>query len=92
MVPRGRLHQAPLTEPKPPQAPDGRTMIQNWRLHAMPHVVPSKYADAKLVEKDAWQRYAGARDDNWREAFYEWRDARDAAFAVWADEFAGRGR
>lgn len=56
----------------------------------MPYVVPSKYADAKLAEKDAWRRYADAKGDNWREAFYEWTEARDATFAAWIDEVAGQ--
>jgi len=52
-------------------------------------LVPAKYAETQLAERDAWQRYADARGDNWREAFYEWKEARDATFAAWADQFAG---
>jgi len=58
----------------------------------MPHVVPSRVAEAKLAEKDAWQRYAEARGDNWREALAEWVKARDATLAAYADEVAGLHR
>ena len=54
----------------------------------MPSVVPSSVADAKLAEKAAWRRYAEAKDDNWREAFAEWVEARDALLAAYADEAA----
>ena len=47
---------------------------------------------AKLSEKDAWQRYAQAKGDNWREAFDKWVEARDASLAAWADEVADRHR
>ena len=58
----------------------------------MPDVIPSKYAKAKLAEKDAWQRYAAAKGDNWREAFAKWVDARDASLATWANEVTSRQR
>ena len=51
----------------------------------MPSVLPSSVADAKLAEKKAWRRYAEAKDDNWREAFAEWVEARDALLAAYAD-------
>jgi hypothetical protein len=56
----------------------------------MPDLLASKLAKAKLFEKDAWQRYAEAKDDSWREAFTKWVEARDASLAAWADEVAGR--
>src|ERR1700685_4197789 len=59
---------------------------------AMPDVIPSKLARAKLSEKDAWQRYAEAKDDSWREAFVRWQEARDASLAAWADEVSSRHR
>jgi hypothetical protein len=59
---------------------------------AMPDMIPSKLARAKLSEKDAWQRYAEAKDDTWREAFTKWVEARDASLAAWADEVASRHR
>jgi hypothetical protein len=59
---------------------------------AMPDMIPSKLAKAKLSEKDAWQRYAEAKDDTWREAFTKWVEARDASLAAWADEVASRHR
>ncbi len=43
----------------------------------MPVVIPSRFAEAKLAEKIAWQRYAAAKDDNWREALAKWVEARD---------------
>jgi len=58
----------------------------------MPNVIPSKLAMAKLSEKDAWQRYAEAKGDNWGEAFAKWVEARDASLAAWADEVASRHR
>lgn len=58
----------------------------------MSAVIPSKLAMAKLFEKEAWQRYAEAKGDNWREAFDKWMEARDASLAAWADEVAGRLR
>jgi hypothetical protein len=59
---------------------------------AMSDPTPSKLAMAKLSEKDAWQRYAQAKGDNWREAFDKWVEARDASLAAWADEVADRHR
>jgi hypothetical protein len=56
----------------------------------MPDVIPSKLARAKLAEKDAWQRYAEAKGDDWRDAFAKWTDARDASLAAWADEVSSR--
>ena len=58
----------------------------------MPDVILSKLARAKLSEKDAWQRYAEAKGDNWGEAFAKWVEARDASLAAWADEVASRHR
>lgn len=58
----------------------------------MPDVSPSKLAVAKLLEKDAWQRYAEAKGDNWRDAFAKWVEARDASLAAWADEVTDRSR
>jgi hypothetical protein len=58
----------------------------------MPDVIPLKLAIAKSSEKKAWQRYAEAKDDSWREAFANWVDARDASLAVWADEVTTRYR
>ena len=58
----------------------------------MPDEIPSKLSKAKLSEKDAWQRYAAAKGDNWREAFAKWVEARDASLAAWADEVANRHR
>lgn len=58
----------------------------------MPDAIPSKLARAKLSEKEAWQRYAEAKDDTWREAFAKWTEARDASLAAWADEVASRNR
>jgi len=52
---------------------------------AMPDMSPSKLAKAKLSEKEAWQRYAAAKADDWVEA-------RDASMAAWADEVTSRGR
>jgi len=40
----------------------GKIAIRGDR--AMPSVLPSSVADAKLAEKKAWKRYAEARDDN----------------------------
>lgn len=56
----------------------------------MPDVSPSRLAMAKRSEKDAWQRYAEAKGDTWREAFAAWIEARDASLAAWADEVASR--
>ena len=58
----------------------------------MPDAISSKLAQAKMSEKDAWQRYADAKGDNWREAFERWLEARDASLAAWMDEVAGRDR
>jgi hypothetical protein len=58
----------------------------------MPDVIPSKLAIAKRLENDAWQRYAEAKDDSWREAFAKWRELRDASLAAWADEVTSRPR
>lgn len=58
----------------------------------MPNVISSKLALAKLSEKDAWQRYAEAKGDNWPEAFAKWVEARDASMAAWVDEVASRQR
>ena len=58
----------------------------------MPDEIPSKLSKAKLSEKDAWQRYAAAKGDNWREAFAKWVEARDASLAAWLDEVASRHR
>jgi hypothetical protein len=44
----------------------------------MQAVLPSRIADALLAEKDAWKRYAAAKGDNWRVAFDEWAEAREA--------------
>jgi len=59
---------------------------------AMPSVVPSSVADAKLAEKKAWRRYAEARDDNWREALAQWVEARNALLAAYAEEAASLHR
>jgi hypothetical protein len=59
---------------------------------AMPDVIPSKLARAKLSEKDAWQRYAEAKGDNWHEAYAKWVEARDASLAAWTDEVTSRQR
>jgi hypothetical protein len=56
----------------------------------MPDLIPSKLSRAQLFEKDAWQRYAEEKGDNWREAFSKWMDARDASLAAWTDEFTSR--
>ena len=56
----------------------------------MSEVIPTKLARAESSEKDAWQRYAGAKGDDWREAFAKWIEARDAALVAWTDEFAIR--
>jgi hypothetical protein len=58
----------------------------------MPDEIPSKLSKAKLSEKDAWQRYAAAKGDNWREAFAKWVEARDASLAAWIDEVTSRHR
>ena len=53
---------------------------------------PSKLTMAKRSEKEAWQRYAEAKGDNWREAFDRWVEARDASLAAWTDEVTDRHR
>jgi len=58
----------------------------------MPDVIPLKLAAAKLSEKEAWQRYAEAKDDSWREAYDLWVEARDASLAAWAEEVSTRFR
>jgi len=58
----------------------------------MPDMIPSKLAKAKLSEKEAWQRYAAAKGDDWREALAKWVEARDASMAAWADEVTSRER
>ena len=55
-------------------------------------MIPSKLAKAKLSEKEAWQRYAAAKGDDWREALAKWVEARDASMAAWADEVTSRER
>jgi hypothetical protein len=81
-----RLSPAALDAPKP------------WRNGydvgdcAMPELIPSKLAAAKLSERDAWQRYAEAKDDSWRDAYAKWVEARDASLAVWVDEVSTRYR
>jgi hypothetical protein len=59
---------------------------------AVPDVILSKLSKAKLSEKEAWQRYAEAKEDNWREAFDKWVEARDASMAAWAEEVSDRYR
>jgi hypothetical protein len=56
----------------------------------MPDVILSKSSMAHLSEKEAWRYYAGAKDDNWREALNKWVEARDAALLAWAEEFTAR--
>jgi hypothetical protein len=56
----------------------------------VPDVIPSKLSKAKLSEKEAWQRYAQAKEGNWREAFDNWVQARDASLAAWVDEVSDR--
>ncbi len=58
----------------------------------MSSVLPVTIAAAKLAEKDAWQRYAEARGDDWREALAEWVKAREATLAAYADETASLHR
>lgn len=71
---------------------DVRWAIQDIVGSTMSDQILSKLAKAKLSEKEAWQRYAEAKGDNWREAFDKWVEARDASLAAWADEVAGRYR
>jgi hypothetical protein len=54
----------------------------------MQSVPPSRIADAQLAEKDAWKRYAAAKGDNWRAAFDEWAEAREATLEAYLDEAA----
>ena len=54
----------------------------------MQSVLPSRIADALLAEKDAWKRYAAAKGDNWRAAFAEWAEAREATLTAYLDEAA----
>jgi hypothetical protein len=54
----------------------------------MQPVVPSRIADAEMAERDAWKRYAAAKGDNWRGAFDEWGEAREAILEVYLDEAA----
>jgi hypothetical protein len=56
----------------------------------MSDVISSRLSRAELSAKDAWQRYAEAKGDNWREAFATWVEARDAALAAWTDDFNSR--
>jgi len=56
----------------------------------MQSVRPSRIADAKLAENDAWKRYAAAKGDNWRAALAEWVEARATTLAAYLDEAAGR--
>ena len=58
----------------------------------MSQVIPSRVAEAKLAEKNAWKRYAEAKGDNWREAYAQWVEARDASLAAWVDEATPRSR
>ena len=53
----------------------------------MSEVIPSRLSRAELSAKDAWQRYAAAKGDDWREAFAKWVEARDAALVAWTDDF-----
>jgi hypothetical protein len=56
----------------------------------MSDLILSRLTKAKLFERDAWRRYAEAKDDSWREAFAKWVEARDASWAAWADEVTDR--
>ena len=58
----------------------------------MQAVLPSRIADAQLAENDAWKRYAAAKGDNWRAAFAEWVEAREATLEAYLDEAASRPR
>jgi len=51
-------------------------------------VLPSRIADTQLAEKDAWKRYAAAKDDKWRAALAEWAEAREATLEAYLDEAA----
>jgi hypothetical protein len=54
----------------------------------MQSVLPSRIADAQLAEKAAWKRYAAAKGDNWRAAFDEWAEAREAVLETYLNEAA----
>jgi hypothetical protein len=54
----------------------------------MHSVLPSRFAEAKLAKKEAWERYAAAKDDNWRTALAEWVEARAETLAAQIDEAA----
>ena len=58
----------------------------------MQSVLPSRIADAELAEKDAWKGYAAAKGDDWRAAFAEWAEAREATLTAYLDEAATRPR
>jgi hypothetical protein len=64
----------------------GKMALPDMRDYAMRAVIPSRFDEAKLAEKIAWQRYAEAKDDNWREALAKWVEARAETTAAWADE------
>ena len=67
-----------------------KVAIQDTGDATVPNANPSKLAIAKLSEKDAWQRYAAAKGDNWPDAFAKWVEARDAALIAWTDDFNSR--
>jgi hypothetical protein len=69
-----------------------KVVIRDMGDATMPDVIPSKLSKAKLSEKEAWQCYAEAKGDNWREAFDKWVEASDASLAAWADEVSSRYR
>jgi len=71
-----------------PQEFRGKMALPDMRDYAMGAVITSRFAEAKLAEKIAWQRYAEAKDDIWREALAKWVEARDETTAAWADEVA----
>ena len=54
----------------------------------MRSVLPSRIADAKLAENDAWKRYAAAKGDDWHAALAEWVEAREATLEAYLDEAA----
>jgi hypothetical protein len=78
--------------PKTRRAFHVRSQFTTPEMPQVPNANPSKLAMAKLSEKDAWQRYAEAKGDNWPEAFAKWVEARDASLAAWADEVSSRHR
>jgi hypothetical protein len=51
-------------------------------------VLPSRIAGAQLAENDAWKRYAAAKGADWRAAFAEWAEAREATLTAYLDEAA----